>query len=219
MNPTDSNATAIHPAIVRIWHWTNVVAMVIMIMSGWRIYNASPIFPFTFPSEITLGGWLGGALQWHFAAMWLLVANFLVYLVYGFGWRHFARRLLPIRPSEVRHDLGQALRLKLDHGGHDYNAVQRLFYVSVLAAIAVTILSGLAVWKPVQLSWLATLMGDYEGARIVHFLGMTAIVLFILVHLTLVVLVPRTFLPILTGGRRSAKVAPTSTSSARGERA
>ena len=200
MTLSDAKTISVHPGLVRLWHWINVVAMVIMITSGWRIYNASPVFPpFVFPDAITLGGWLAGALQWHFAAMWLLMANMLVYAVYGLWSGHFQRMFLPVSAKAVLRDLGLALQFKLPHDVGVYNAVQRTFYIGVLGAIAVTILAGLAVWKPVQLYELAWLMGGYDGARVVHFLGMTAIVAFIVVHLVLVALVPSTLLPMFTG--------------------
>src|ERR1700709_1160805 len=93
---TPTKAKVIQPAWVRVLHWINAVAMVLMIMSGWQIYNASPLFGFNFSSQITLGGWLGGALLWHFAAMWLLMVNGLVYLVLGFATGRFRRKTLPI---------------------------------------------------------------------------------------------------------------------------
>ncbi|MDO8289523.1 MAG: cytochrome b/b6 domain-containing protein [Parvibaculum sp.] len=188
-----------HPLFVRITHWINALAMILMIGSGWRIYNASPLFDFTFPREITLGGWLGGALQWHFAAMWLLVINGLVYLIYGLVTGHLRASLLPLSPRTVWADTVAALRLKLDHTTGRYNAVQKLLYLGVLALGVLVVLSGLAVWKPVQLWWLAALMGGYEGARLVHFFCMSGIVAFVIVHLALVFLVPATFLPMITG--------------------
>src|SRR5882757_4156958 len=125
----------IQPAWVRIVHWINAVAMVLMIMSGWQIYNASPLFGFTFAKSITLGGWLGGALLWHFAAMWILMINGLVYLVLGIVTGRFRRKLLPIWPSEVLRDLFAALRGKLAHDDLSiYNAVQKLLYVGILVA-------------------------------------------------------------------------------------
>jgi len=191
---------AVHPLLVRIWHWINAVAMIIMIMSGWRIYNASPVFRgFSFPSQITLGGWLGGALQWHFAAMWLLMANLAVYMVWGLWSGHFRRVLLPLTPQAVLRDLTLALQSKLPHDVGSYNAVQRFSYAGVLAAIVLTILAGFAVWKPVQFYELAWLMGGYDGARVVHFLGMSAIVAFLVMHLVLVAIVPSTLLPMITG--------------------
>ena len=92
----------VHPLIVRITHWINAFAVLVMVASGWKIYNASPLFEsFSFPEGLTLGGWLAGALQWHFAAMWLLALNGLVYVVYGIESGHFRRKLLPISPRAV----------------------------------------------------------------------------------------------------------------------
>nr|WP_245428232.1 cytochrome b/b6 domain-containing protein [Roseiarcus fermentans] len=200
----------VHPLAVRLWHWINAFAIVIMITSGWRIYDASPVFPgIRFPPQITLGGWLAGALQWHFAAMWLLMINFAVYILYGVMSGHFARKMTPIAPRDVVHDLGAALSFKLAHNDvTTYNAVQKLAYVGVLAAILITILAGLAIWKPVQFQELAWLFGGYDGARVVHFFGMAAIVLFLIIHLALVTLVPSTFLPMITGDAKPAGAAP-----------
>ena len=192
----------VHSLGVRIFHWLNAVAIVAMIMSGWRIYNASPLFSFHFPNEITLGGWLAGALQWHFAAMWLLVINLLVYLIIGLLRGHFRRAFFPVSPGAISRDLGKALRGRLPHETGRYNAVQKAAYLGVLAAIIVTILSGLAIWKPVQLQELAALMGGYEGARLVHFASMAAISAFIVVHLALVLLVPSTLPPMIVGWAR-----------------
>src|SRR3978361_2003373 len=94
--PVDTAAAVVQPGWVRVLHWINAVAMILMIMSGWQIYNASPLFNFKFSGTITLGGWLGGALLWHFAAMWLLMVNGLVYLVLGFVSGRFRKKLLPI---------------------------------------------------------------------------------------------------------------------------
>jgi thiosulfate reductase cytochrome b subunit len=200
--PAKRERIAVHSLGVRVFHWLNAVAMIVMIMSGWRIYNASPLFSFRFPNEITLGGWLGGALQWHFAAMWLLAANFLAYLLIGIFTGHFRRTLFPVSPRAVLEDLGKALRGRLPHDVGHYNAVQKASYAGVLLAIIVTIVSGLSVWKPVQLQGLTWAMGGYEGARLVHFAGMTAITAFIVMHLALVALVPSTLLPMIVGWAR-----------------
>ena len=195
----------IHPLVVRITHWINVLAVLIMITSGWQIYNASPLFPFDFPSSITLGGWLAGALQWHFAGMWLFVLNGLVYLVYGIASGHFRRKLLPISPRSVLHDVGEALRGRLAHEDLSvYNAAQRAAYLALIIALVVMVASGLAIWKPVQFQSLAALMGDYEGARYIHFFAMAAIACIVLVHVAMVVLVPRTFPTMFTGRFRRA---------------
>jgi thiosulfate reductase cytochrome b subunit len=193
----------IHPLVVRLTHWINVVAVAIMVLSGWRIYNAAPLFEFKFPAEMTLGGWLGGALQWHFAAMWLLALNGVAYLVYGIVSGHFKRKLWPISPRAVMHDIAQALRGKLAHEDLSvYNAAQRAAYVTVIAALIVLVLSGLAIWKPVQFQGLAALMGDYEGARLLHFFAMAILVLIVVVHVVMVALVPRTFPTMITGRLR-----------------
>jgi len=189
----------IHPLVVRITHWINAIAILIMVGSGWRIYNASPLFDFKFPRDFTLGGWLAGALQWHFAAMWLLALNGLVYLLYGIFSGHLRASLLPLTPRAVWQELSNALRGRISHELGVYNAVQRAAYVGVICVVVALVLSGLAIWKPVQFQEITALLGGYEGARLVHFVAMTLVVLFVVVHVAMVLLVPRTFLPMLTG--------------------
>ena len=197
---------AVHPLIVRIAHWINALAVLMMITSGWQIYNASPLFGFNFPAEITLGGWLAGALQWHFAAMWLFLLNGIIYVAYGLVSGHFRRRFLPISPPAVLRDVANAFKGKLAHGDLSvYNAAQRAAYVALILALMVLVASGLAIWKPVQLYPLARLMGDYEGARLLHFFAMSAVAFIVSVHVVMVILVPRTFPSMFTGRiRRSA---------------
>jgi thiosulfate reductase cytochrome b subunit len=194
----------VHPLVVRITHWINVLAVLVMVTSGWRIYNASPLFEsFTFPDALTLGGWLAGALQWHFAALWLLVLNGLVYVTYGILSGHFRRKLLPIPPRAVVRDISQALRGRLAHDDLSvYNAAQRATYLVLILAFVVLVLSGLAIWKPVQLQELAALMGGYEGARLLHFFAMSLVVFIVVVHVAMVALVPRTFPTMITGRLR-----------------
>ena len=189
----------IHPLIVRVCHWLNALAIIIMILSGWRIYDASPIFKFEFPHDYTLGGWLGGALQWHFAAMWLLVVNGLVYVAYGVLSGHYFRHFLPIGPGAIFKEIGNALRFRLSHEVGRYNALQRSAYLGVILLAIVLVLSGLAIWKPVQFQVITGLMGGFQGARVVHFVAMAGVVLFIVIHVLMVMLVPSTFLPMLTG--------------------
>ncbi len=201
----DQRAMLIHPLVVRITHWVNVLAVLIMITSGWAIYNASPLFGFEFPPSITLGGWLAGALQWHFAGMWLFALNGLVYLIYGIVSGHFRRKLLPISLRTVLHDVGQALRGHLAHDDLSvYNAAQRAAYLALIVMLVIMVLTGLAIWKPVQLYWLAALMGDYEGARYLHFFAMSAVAFIVLVHVIMVILVPRTFPTMFSGRFRRA---------------
>jgi thiosulfate reductase cytochrome b subunit len=205
MESAQANWVKIHPLIVRVTHWVNAFAILMMVTSGWRIYNASPFFPFRIPSEITLGGWLAGALQWHFAAMWLLVLNGLVYVTYGIVSGHFRRKFFPLTPRAVFHDVLQALRGKLAHEDLSmYNAAQRSAYLAIILCLVVLVFSGLAIWKPVQFQEIVALMGGYEGARIVHFCAMSLMVFIVLVHIVMVMLVPRTFPTMITGRARRA---------------
>lgn len=193
----------LHPWPVRLTHWLNAACMVCMFMSGWAIYNASPLFSFRFPVSLTVGGWLGGALAWHFAYMWLLLINGAIYVLYGLASRHFKRELLPIGIAALKHDLTDALRFRLVHEKGVYNAVQRLMYWIVLAAGVLIVISGVAIWKPVQLQELVALLGGYDVARYVHFAAMAMIAAFVVIHLVLVILVPKTLVPMITGGVRT----------------
>jgi thiosulfate reductase cytochrome b subunit len=196
-------AAVIHPVWVRVTHWINVVAMFMMIGSGWRIYNASPLFPFAFPPAITLGDGmdgLPGALLWHFAAMWLLAVNGIAYVTLGVLTGRFRRKLLPIYPRDVLRDVGAALTGRLSHADLSvYNAVQRLLYAGVIAAGVVIVASGLSIWKPVQFQEAAAVFGGYDAARFVHFFAMAAIVGFLVVHITLAILVPKSLRAMIVG--------------------
>jgi thiosulfate reductase cytochrome b subunit len=190
----------IHPLWLIITHWINVLAMLVMIGSGWQIYNASPLFAFEFPPQITLGGWLAGALNWHFAGMWLLAINGLVYVALGLATGHFRRKLLPIRPSEVIADAKAALMLKLSYQDLSvYNALQKLFYLGVILTAAVIVLSGLVIWKPVQLQELTAIFGGYEAARYVHFFAMAIIVCFFVLHVVMALIVPKSLRTMIIG--------------------
>jgi len=191
---------AIHPRWVRVCHWINALAILVMIGSGWQIYDASPLFRFEFPRAIALGNWLGGALLWHFAAMWVLVVNGLVYLALGFATGRFRRKLLPIYPSQVFVDAKAALTFKLAHDDLSrYNAVQKLLYAGVILCGVLIVLSGLAIWKPVQFQELTALFGGYDVARYVHFFAMSAIVGFLIVHVVLALLVPKSLRAMIAG--------------------
>ena len=190
----------IHPAWVRVMHWANAVAVIVMIMSGWQIYNASPLFAFTYPAAITLGGWLGGALQWHFAAMWLLMLNGLAYLITGFATGRFRRNLTPISASGVLTDTKAALTGKLSHDDiSKYNNVQKLLYAGIMVVGVLIVLSGLSIWKPVQFQYLTALFGGYDIARYVHFVMMALIVMFLIVHVALSLLVPKSMRAMIIG--------------------
>jgi thiosulfate reductase cytochrome b subunit len=191
----------IHPRWVRITHWINALAMFMMIGSGWQIYDASPLFDFLeFPSGLALGGWLAGALLWHFAAMWLLLVNGIVYVTLGVATGRFRRKLLPIRPRAVLDDFVGALRGRLSHDDLTvYNSVQRLLYAGVLIAAVVIVLSGVSIWKPVQFKYVTALFGGYDIARYVHFFAMAAIVAFLAIHVVLALIVPKSLRAIILG--------------------
>jgi thiosulfate reductase cytochrome b subunit len=190
----------IHPVWVRITHWINAVAVVVMITSGWRVYNASPLFRFEFPPAVSLGDGLADALLWHFAAMWLFVVNGLVYVTLGVATGRFRRKLLPVRPGDVLRDIGAALTGKLSHDDLSvYNAVQRLLYIGVILAGILAVVSGLSIWKPVQVQELTTVFGGYDAARYVHFFAMAAIATFLVIHITLAILVPKSLRAMILG--------------------
>jgi thiosulfate reductase cytochrome b subunit len=190
----------IHPGWLRVTHWLNAVAVLIMVTSGWRIYDASPIFGFTFPPQITLGGWLGGALQWHFAGMWLLGINGAAYLGFNIATGRLHRKFFPLAPRAIAADLLAALKGKLSHADpRHYNAVQRAAYLFVMLDLILLVVSGLAIWKSVQLPVLRELMGGYDTARVVHFFAMALLVAFVAGHLFMVALVPKTLITMIRG--------------------
>ncbi len=190
----------IHPLIVRCCHWINAVAMLVMISSGWAIHNAYPIAPFLFPDSVILGGGLIGGLQWHFAAMWVLAINGLIYLTYGIASGRLAHKLRPVSIRDALTDGVAALRGTLSHTDLSvYNGVQRILYAGVIGLGILIVASGLAIWKPVQFGWLTWLFGDFDWARIVHFSAMTGIALFVLVHVAMSLLVPRSLLAMIRG--------------------
>lgn len=192
MNRRETRRRPAHPVAIRVMHWIGVYAMGCMIFSGWEIYNASPSLPFLFPAWTGLGDWLGGALAWHLSAMWLLFADGIAYLVYGFVSGHFRRDLKPPRPAEVGHDLVATLTFRPKHHIGHYNAVQRMLYGGVIIAIILQVSTGLSIWKPVQLGWLTGLFGRHPIARGIHLATMFGIVAFVLVHVAMVVLHPST---------------------------
>jgi thiosulfate reductase cytochrome b subunit len=200
-----------HPLTRRIFHWVMALSILAMIGSGWRIYNASPIFPFTFPEWITLGGdvqtslachgdpGVASAIAWHFAAMWTLVVSYLLFLLAGIVTGHFRRDFLPVGPVSIMRDFIAAATFRLEHRLGEYNAAQKAAYLGVLTLVAIMILSGIAIWKPVQTYPLELLFGGFQGARLVHFIVMVGVVLFILVHVGLTLIVPRTLLAMVVG--------------------
>jgi thiosulfate reductase cytochrome b subunit len=207
MSNSDVNSNArhprrLHPLPVRIMHWTNAVAVLIMITSGWKIYNDEVIFGWLhFPEAITLGKWAQHGLQWHFLGMWIFALNGIAYLTYGIFSGRFKQKLFPLSVRDIIATVGDALTFRLKHDDlTHYNAVQKMLYLGIILVGILTVLSGLAIWKPVQFSELTALFYDFQTARLVHFLCMTAFVLFLVVHVALALLVPQSLLAMLTGG-------------------
>ncbi len=197
----------LHPVSVRVMHWTNAVAMIVMIGSGWGIYDDSVIIHgLHFPEWARIGSWAAQSLLWHFAGMWLVMLNGAAYLVYGVATGRFRERLLPIRLADVVTTVRDTLHL---HVAHDdltvYNAVQKILYIVVILAGVSQVVTGLAIWKPVQFSWLVDLLGGFQWARTIHFAGMSVIVGFLVVHVALALLVPQTLWAMLTGGPRLSR--------------
>jgi thiosulfate reductase cytochrome b subunit len=209
---SDKHTPVLHPLIVRITHWTWALGVLLLIGSGLRIYESDPVFEsVAFPVWITLGGsyedtnrlhndfGLAAALLWHFAAMWLLFAGLVVFVAWGFWSGHFRRKYVPVTVAEVIGNATDFLKGRLAHDLGTRNAIQKLLYAFALLMMALMLLSGLVLWKPVQFHELSLLMGQYEGARYVHFFGMVGIVLFLIVHIVLTLLVPKVLLPMITG--------------------
>lgn len=195
-----SQQLIIHPGWLRTMHWLNALAVVVLMMSGWRIYNATAFLGFAIPKSITLGGWLGGAIQWHFAAMWMLGVNGVLYLLCNLVTGRLRRKFFPLSLGALLADVRAAFKGKLAHADpQHYNMVQRLAYLFVMLDSVLLVLSGLVLWKSVQFPLLRELLFGYEGARRIHFFAMAALAAFVVVHLVMVALVPRTLLPMVRG--------------------
>ncbi len=194
----------LHPVPVRIMHWTNAVAMIVMITSGWGIYDDSVIIRgLHFSPSFRLGSWAPESLLWHFAGMWLLAANGLAYLTYGVVTGRLRERLLPIRVRDLVQTVRDTLHFHVSHEDLTvYNAVQKVLYIVVILAGVSQVVTGLAIWKPVQFAGLVSLLGGFQSARVLHFAGMSVIVGFLVVHVALSLLVPQTLWAMLTGGPR-----------------
>jgi thiosulfate reductase cytochrome b subunit len=211
-----SGRKTVHSPFVRVTHWLNAFAIIVMIGSGWRIYNNVPIFSWLiFPEWATLGGdpeityklnkdvGFSNALLWHFAAMWLFFINGAAALIYGLWSGRLQAKWLPLTVTELSRDIRQALSFKLAHDDIAvYNTVQKLLYIGVVAAALLMLISGLAIWKPVQFQTLTWMFYGFQGARLAHFIGMAAIALFLLVHVVLAILFPKTIVAITRGSIR-----------------
>jgi thiosulfate reductase cytochrome b subunit len=147
---------------------------------------------------MTLGGWLACGIAWHISVMWVLFADAVAYLLYGSLSGHFGRDIRPRGPRAVIRDMTAALTGRLGHRLGHYNAVQRLLYAGVIVVIGLAVTTGLSIWKPVQLGWLTDLFGGYPVTRFIHLAAMICIALFLIVHLTLVAIFPRTLVAMVT---------------------
>ena len=185
-------------------HWINAAAMLVMITSGWGIYDDDVIFGgLHFSSFWRLGNWAAWSINWHFAGMWFLTLNGLAYLVYGVVSGRLRERLLPIRLADLVQTVVDTLHFKIAHEDIAvYNAVQKLLYIIVILAGASQVVTGLAIWQPIQFSRLVSLLGGFQGARVLHFAGMAVIVGFLIVHVALALLVPKTLWAMVAGGPR-----------------
>ncbi len=199
---TKPHTHKLHPLPIRIMHWINAVTIFIMVGSGWKIYNDEVIFGWlTFPDWATLGMWAQHGLQWHFFGMWILVTNGLCYLAYGLATGRYRRMLLPIRGREILRTVNDTLHFHLAHEDTTkYNAVQKLMYLFVICVGILIVISGLTLWKPIQFSPMVTFFGSFQNVRLVHFFCMASIVGFIIVHVALALLVPKTLLAMVGGG-------------------
>lgn len=190
----------IHPLWLRCCHWVNFFATTGMLLSGWKIYNAAPIFQFNFPEWATLGGWLGGALQWHFAMMWVLLLNGTIYLLLNILNGRLRKKFFPLSWVSFREEFIKAFRGKLKHNDlSQYSMLQKVAYLLVLMDSLILVLSGIILWKSVQFPLLRIFIGGYDSARYVHFFCMSGLVFFILIHLLMVLLVPHTLMIMLRG--------------------
>jgi len=195
-----------HPLIIRLTHWINFLSLGIMVLSGLRIYNASPLFDFKIPADLTLGGWLAGGRQWHFFGMWLFTVNGVVYVLYNLFSYH-GRKTTLFRFSDIMGVfpmIAYYLRIRKEHPSKDkYNALQKLAYSTVPLVALCAVGSGLAIYWPVQFSRITELFGGYESARLVHFLSMAALVLFFFGHLVMVAIAGwSNFFSMITGWKK-----------------
>ena len=199
-----SRKRIVHPGWLRTMHWLNALAVIILMMSGWRIYNATAFLGFAIPKNITLGGWLGGAIQWHFAAMWILGVNGFLYLAVNLANGRLRHKFFPLSLKGLLADLLAALTGRLAHADPEhYNMVQRLAYLFVMLDSVLLVVSGLVLWKSVQFPLLRELLFGYEGARRIHFFAMAALAAFVMVHLVMVALVPHTLIYMVRGRKES----------------
>jgi thiosulfate reductase cytochrome b subunit len=186
-SPKKARLTPNQAGLAKLFHWVNIISLLVMITSGLQIYNANPVFGgrggWHFPDWLLLGGWLAGGRDWHFAAMWIYALNLLWYGFYVFASRRWQRRYASSGDLKAL-QTGQNPKRKT-------YAWHRLVYTAIIPILLLAIFSGLAMYKPVQFHWLAQLFGDWQTLRTVHFLTVPAVMLFTLVHSLLALRVGR----------------------------
>ena len=197
-----------HPLLIRLTHWINFIALAIMITSGLRIYNASPIWNFSMPGFLTLGGWLAGARMWHFFGMWLFAVNGAAWFLYNVLSRH-GRQTTLFRwkdVSGVKPMILYYLRVRREHPpAGKYNPLQKLAYTSIPFAGLGSVLTGMSLYWPVQFAPLASLFGGYDTARIWHFIFTAGFTFFFMGHILMVIIAGwSNFVSIITGWKSAA---------------
>ena len=189
----------VRPGLLRMSHWLNAILILAMLLSGFGIYNGSPYFHFQFPEFLIIGSTVVESAQWHLALMWIFVTASLAYLIFGIFSGHFRRHFIWASRARLYADIKKALTFKLKYQPHSYNAIQRIAYSVVCILIVVLVLSGLALWQPVQFQVLTLLMGDYENTRTIHFVATSLLVSFMLIHLSMALAFPRAIWAMITG--------------------
>ncbi len=164
--------------LAKIFHWTNLISLFVMLFSGLQIYNANPVFGgrggWHFPSFVTLGGWLGGGRGWHFAAMWFYALNLLWYGLYVLISRRWQKRFA--NESDAK-----ALRVSQNAKRKNY-ALHRFVYTAIIPILLLSIASGLAMYKPAQFHWLSSLFISWQMLRTIHFIAVPIFILFTFIH-------------------------------------
>lgn len=164
--------------LAKLFHWLNLISLLLMITSGLQIYNANPVFGgragWHFPSFLLLGGWLAGGRHWHFAAMWLFSVNLLVYGIYILFSRRWRHRFV------ASNDL-KAIQISQNPKRKIY-AWHRIAYSAIIPILLLAIVTGLAMYKPAQLYWLSGLFGNWQILRTVHFMSVPVVLIFAIIH-------------------------------------
>ncbi len=169
------------PLVVRIFHWVNIISLFGMLTSGLQIYNANPVFGgragIQIPWLFTLGGWLAGGRNWHFAMMWVYGLNLFAYGIYILVTRRWRDRFVGDKDIKALQGSSNSKRRKY--------AWHRIIYTSIIPILLMAIASGLAMYQPVQFYCLSDLFGNWQSLRTVHFMTVPLVLLFTLLHSSL----------------------------------